>query len=110
MARLLLSVNGMATGAAKPDTMPIIDSRKLLAFVTLVKMGSFTLAARELEVTQSAVSHAIKSLEDDLQLRLVDRRGRKIRLTPPGKELLRHANRILAEMKEARDDLALYIR
>ncbi len=89
--------------------MPILDSRKLLAFVTLVRVGSFTLAAEELNITQSAVSHSIKSLEDELNLRLVDRRGRKIRLTPPGQQLLKHAHRILTEMQEARADLALYV-
>ena len=89
--------------------MPILDSRKLLAFVTLVRVGSFTLAAEELNITQSAVSHSIKSLEDELNLRLVDRRGRKIRLTPPGQQLLNHAHRILNEMKEARADLAHYV-
>ncbi len=88
---------------------PILDSRKLLAFVTLVRVGSFTLAAQELNVTQSAVSHSIKSLEDELEVRLVDRRGRQIRLTPPGKQLLNHAHRILTGMQEARADLAHYI-
>ncbi len=88
--------------------MPILDSRKLLAFVTLVRVGSFTLAAEEIKVTQSAVSHSIKSLENELQLRLIDRRGRKIRLTPPGKRLHEHAYRILAEMQEARADLSTF--
>jgi DNA-binding transcriptional LysR family regulator len=86
----------------------ILDSRKLLAFVTLARLGSFTLAAQELSVTQSAVSHSIKSLEDELELRLVDRRGRHIRLTPPGKNLLVHAQRIIDGMQEARADLSTY--
>ena len=89
--------------------MPILDSRKLLAFVTLVRVGCFTLAAEELNITQSAVSHSIKSLEDELNLRLVDRRGRKIRLTAPGQQLLKHAQPILIGMQEARADLALYV-
>lgn len=89
--------------------MPILDSRKLLAFVTLVRTESFTLAAEELHVTQSAVSHSIKSLEDELQLRLVDRRGRKIRVTPPGRQLHNHALRILADMQEARANLAHFV-
>lgn len=89
--------------------MPILDSRKLLAFVMLAQTGSFTLAAHELGITQSAVSHSIKSLEIELEIRLVDRRGRQIRLTSPGKQLLSHAKRILADMEEARADLAAYI-
>lgn len=107
---LLVEHVHQARGAATQPMMSILDSRKLLAFVTLVRVGSFTLAAKELNVTQSAVSHSIKALEDDLQLRLVDRRGRKIRLTPPGKQLLNHAHRILNEMQEARADLALFVR
>ena len=85
---------------------PIIDSRKLLAFTTLARVGSFTLAARELFITQSAVSHAIKSLEQELDCRLFDRLGRSVKLTQVGQQLLERAQRILAEMKIARTDLA----
>jgi DNA-binding transcriptional LysR family regulator len=87
---------------------PILDSRKLLAFVTLARIGSFTASARELHLTQSAVSHAIKSLEEDLDVRLFDRLGRSVKLTPPGEHLLERAVRILAEMKDAREDLASF--
>jgi DNA-binding transcriptional LysR family regulator len=83
----------------------ILDSRKLLAFVTLAHCGSFTQTARELFITQSAVSHAIKSLEQELECRLFDRLGRKARLTPAGRQLLEHAQRILEEMQLARADL-----
>ncbi|MBT5901988.1 MAG: LysR family transcriptional regulator [Opitutaceae bacterium] len=89
--------------------MPILDSRKLLAFATLAQTGSFTLAAEDLGLTQSAVSHSIKALENELNVRLVDRRGRAIRLTAVGKRLLNYANRILADMEEARADLAGYV-
>jgi DNA-binding transcriptional LysR family regulator len=83
----------------------ILDSRKLLAFVTLAHCGSFTQTARELFITQSAVSHAIKSLEQELECRLFDRLGREARLTPAGRQLLAHAQRILEEMQLARADL-----
>ncbi len=85
---------------------PILDSRKLLAFTTLSRLGSFTLAAHELHLTQSAVSHAIKSLEQELDCRLFDRKGRRVTLTPPGSQLLDHAHKIIAEMQSARQDLA----
>jgi len=85
---------------------PILDSRKLLAFTTLAKVGSFTLAAHELHLTQSAISHAIKSLEQELKCRLFDRLGRRVTLTTPGQHLLDHAHKIIAEMQSARDDLA----
>ena len=84
----------------------ILDSRRLLAFPTLARIGSFTLAAQELHLTQSAVSHAIKTLENELGLRLFERRGRRIALTPAGRQLLVRAQRILAEMQDARADLA----
>ncbi len=84
---------------------PILDSRKLLAFVTLARCGSFTQTARELFLTQSAVSHAIKSLELELERRLFDRLGRRARLTPAGHRLLEYADRILTEMQHAREDL-----
>jgi DNA-binding transcriptional LysR family regulator len=87
---------------------PILDSRKLLAFATLARVGSFTLAAHELHLTQSAVSHAIKSLEQELEVRLFDRLGRSVKLTAAGVHLLDHAHRILAEMKDAREDLASF--
>jgi DNA-binding transcriptional LysR family regulator len=84
---------------------PILDSHKLLAFVTLARCGSFTQTAGELFLTQSAVSHAIKSLEQELERRLFDRLGHKARLTPAGHRLLEYADRILAEMQNARADL-----
>ena len=84
---------------------PILDSRKLLAFVTLARCGSFSQTAREIFLTQSAVSHAIKSLEDELGCRLFDRHGRRAQLTRSGRQLLEHAIRILDEMRLARAGL-----
>jgi DNA-binding transcriptional LysR family regulator len=84
---------------------PILDSRKLLAFVTLARCGSFTQTARELFLTQSAVSHAIKSLEDELECRLFDRLGRRAQLTQSGQHLLDYASRILEDMQLARASL-----
>jgi DNA-binding transcriptional LysR family regulator len=83
----------------------ILDSRKLLAFVTLARCGSFTQTARELFLTQSAVSHAIKSLEQELECRLFERLGRQAQLTRAGQHLLEYADRILGEMQQARENL-----
>jgi DNA-binding transcriptional LysR family regulator len=87
----------------------ILDSRKLLAFATLARVCSFTQAARELNLTQSAVSHAIKSLEKDLGVRLFERMGRKVTITRAGQQLLPHTAVILAEMRHARTDLAAFL-
>jgi LysR family transcriptional regulator, low CO2-responsive transcriptional regulator len=83
----------------------VIDSRQLLAFATLARLGSFTGAAKELFLTQSAVSHAIKALETELGVRLFDRLGKKAHLTQAGEQLLQHADRILVEMDQARQGL-----
>ncbi|AKC81765.1 LysR family transcriptional regulator [Verrucomicrobia bacterium IMCC26134] len=86
----------------------ILDSRKLLAFSTLARVLSFTHAAKELGLTQSAVSHAIKALERDLGCRLFERVGRSVVITPAGIQLLQRTAVILAEMTGARQDLAAF--
>jgi len=82
-----------------------IDSRQLRAFCSLARTGNFTTTARELNFTQSGVSHSIKALENDLGCRLLDRVGKKVMLTQAGEQLLHHANRIVAEMASARSSL-----
>jgi DNA-binding transcriptional LysR family regulator len=84
---------------------PTLDSRQLYAFAALARRGSFTLAAKDLFLTQSAVSHAIKALEDDVGCRLLDRVGRKVLLTQAGEQFLRHTEKILREMEAARSGL-----
>jgi DNA-binding transcriptional LysR family regulator len=82
-----------------------LDSRQLRAFATLARTGSFTLAAKELFLSQSAVSHSMKALEQDVGCRLFDRVGKKVLLTQAGEQLLHHAQKILSEMGEARESL-----
>lgn len=79
-----------------------IDSRQLRAFVSLARHASFTVAAKELCLTQSAVSHSMRALEEDLGCRLFDRMGKKILLTLAGEQLLPHAEEILKRMEKAR--------
>ncbi|MDX2187732.1 MAG: LysR family transcriptional regulator [Opitutaceae bacterium] len=79
-----------------------LDSRQLLAFAAVARRGSFTLAAKDLFLTQSAVSHAMKSLEEEVGSRLLDRVGKRVLLTQAGEQFLRHAEKILAEMEMAR--------
>lgn len=79
-----------------------LDSRQLLAFAALARCQSFTRAAKQLFLTQSAVSHAIKALETELGSRLFDRVGRRVLLTQAGEQFHRHAEKILGEMEAAR--------
>ena len=53
-------------------------------FVTVVECGSFSLAAKQLNLTKSAVSKRISQLEDDLAIRLLNRTTRKLSLTEAG--------------------------
>ncbi len=85
-------------------TQPL-DTRQLRAFVTLARRGSFTMAAQELHLSQSAVSHSMKALETDLGCRLFDRMSKKVLLTQAGEQLLQHADKILLEMSVARETI-----
>jgi len=82
-----------------------LDSRQLRAFNTLARTGSFTLTAKELFLSQSAVSHSMKALEQEVGCRLLDRVGKKVLLTQAGETLLHHSEKILQEMEQARTAL-----
>lgn len=83
----------------------VFDTRQLLAFAAVARRQSFTLAAKDLHLTQSAVSHAVRGLEDEVGFRLLDRRGRAVAPTPAGEQFLRHVLAILREMETARAGL-----
>ena len=61
---------------------------RLLAFLAIIKTGSFTAAAKELGYTQSAVSQMINALEEELGVKLLARSQHHVQLTPAGKQLL----------------------
>jgi DNA-binding transcriptional LysR family regulator len=82
-----------------------IDSKQLRAFVMLAQTGSFTLAAKELNLTQSAISHSMKALEQDVGCLLLNRMNKKVLLTQAGEQLLHHAVKILQEMTATRESL-----
>ncbi|KQO66865.1 LysR family transcriptional regulator [Methylobacterium sp. Leaf111] len=71
------------------------DLDLLRTFVAIVDNGSFTRAARRMELTQSTVSLQIKRLEEGLGQRLFDRDGRELQLTPEGEVLLTYARQML---------------
>ena len=85
--------------------MRTIDSRQLKAFAELAQTGSFTQAAKRLFLSQSAISHSMRALEEDVGCRLLDRKAKKVVLTLAGEHLLHHANKILREMTLARNSL-----
>jgi molybdate transport repressor ModE-like protein len=69
--------------------------RQVRYFVAVAESGSISGAARQLFVSQSAVTEAVKELEGDLGAPLLERSGRGVSLTHRGQVFLRHANRIL---------------
>ncbi|WP_406855000.1 LysR substrate-binding domain-containing protein [Alsobacter sp. KACC 23698] len=71
----------------------------LRAFEAATRTGSFRLAADDLGLSPSAVSHAIRGLERDLGTVLFEREGRSIRLTPEGETLMRHVARGFGELQ-----------
>jgi LysR family transcriptional regulator, low CO2-responsive transcriptional regulator len=83
----------------------IPDLRQLRALVAVAEEGSFTLASRKLFVTQSAVSHSMRTLEEQLGCRLLDRSGKRVAVTAEGEILLHRCRRILREIEQASRDL-----
>ncbi len=84
----------------------LYDTALLRTFVAVCDSGSFTKAAREVHLTQSAVSLHVKRLEDQVGSRLIVRNARGVRLTEQGEVLLSYARRILALYKEAEQRLS----
>ncbi len=72
-----------------------ITDAQLQALLAVAEYGSFTHAARRLGLTQSAVSHALTSLEQLLDTTLVERAPQGARLTPAGERIVRHSREIL---------------
>jgi DNA-binding transcriptional LysR family regulator len=80
-----------STGLIKEKTM---EFRQLRTFIVVANLLNFTRASEKLNMAQSSVSAQIKSLEEDLKLKLFDRIGRRVLLTDAGKKLYKYARRM----------------
>lgn len=80
--------------------MERIDFLGLQAFLSIANWGSFNRAAASLNLSQAALSHRLKKLEDELGVKLVARTTRQVTLTPAGVELLPSARRIVEELSQ----------
>jgi DNA-binding transcriptional LysR family regulator len=78
-----------------------MDNQNLKAFITVADCRSFSDAADQLYITQSAISKRIAQLELQIGKKLFDRIARQVSLTEAGKELLPRAQRILKEYEDA---------
>lgn len=82
-----------------------ISLRGIRTFCSAARHQSFRLAADELFITASAVSHQVKKLEEELKVALFDRKGRSIELTAAGRLLFEGADRLVRGIDEVATQL-----
>lgn len=90
------------------SSLPPISS--LQAFEAVARRRSFALAAAELHLTPSAVSHQITRLESQLDIRLFERNAHGVRLSPAGEHYLLRVSAALSAISAATDDLRQGVR
>jgi LysR family nitrogen assimilation transcriptional regulator len=82
-----------------------MNLKHLESFVRVAELGSFSKAARVLDIAQPALSRQVRSLETDLRETLLLRNGRGVTLTDAGRRLFEHGVQILQRVSQAREDL-----
>lgn len=82
-----------------------IDFLGLEAFLNIAELGSFHQAAARLNLSQTALSHRMKKLEEDLGLLLLVRTTRQLSLTPAGVEFLPTARKVIGDLTLSFDSL-----
>jgi DNA-binding transcriptional LysR family regulator len=88
--------------------MRSLNLDQLRAFIEVAKRGSFTAAAKELNLTQPAVTHQIRELEQRFNVALLDRIGKRAFATEAGEKLLEHARHLLDEDARTRTAMRKY--
>ncbi len=81
---------------------------EMRAFVRSVELAGFSAAARDLDLTPSALSKLVTRLEDRLGVRLMNRTTRKLSLTAEGEAYFSHARRILADIEQSEADVTRF--
>ena len=82
-----------------------MDWDKLKIFHAVAEAGSFTNATVNLNLSQSAISRQIQSLEDDLKVKLFERHARGLTLTENGEYVYRTAHEVISKLKEVETSL-----
>jgi len=82
-----------------------MEDHRLKAFCLVFELKSFSKAAEAKLMTQSAMSHLIKNLEEELGVRLFTRKGKNVLPTSIGRLFYGHAVKILAYYKEMENTL-----
>jgi LysR family transcriptional regulator for metE and metH len=83
-----------------------IEFRHLRTIKAIHEAGGLARAADVLNITQSALSHQIKGIEDQAGVELFVRRSKPLKLSPAGQRLLRAAERILPEIDALQDEFS----
>ncbi len=83
-----------------------MDWDKLKIFHTVAEAGSFTNASTVLNLSQSAISRQIQSLEKDLKIHLFERHARGLVLTSSGEYLYKTANDVISKLKDVESTLS----
>jgi DNA-binding transcriptional LysR family regulator len=83
-----------------------LDIRLLRMFATLARLGSYTRTAAALHLTQSAISHGIKRLEEQLNCKLIYRKGKTTHVTPDGRHFLGQILRVLDSLDRAAESMS----
>ncbi|QCP53446.1 LysR family transcriptional regulator [Trinickia violacea] len=86
----------------------MLERFHLLIIREVERQGSLTAAAEVLHLTQSALSHTVKKVEQQLGTPIWDREGRSLRLTQAGQYLLSLANRLLPQFEQAEARMKQY--
>ncbi|MFD0965915.1 LysR family transcriptional regulator [Seminibacterium arietis] len=86
--------------------MTFLELRHLKTLLALKETGSVSMAAKRIHLTQSALSHQIKLLEDQFGLPLFERKTQPLHFTVAGERLINLANEILPKVAEAERDLS----
>lgn len=82
-----------------------MELKQLRYFYDVLRLHSFTMAARANHVSQSAVSQKIKALEQEMGVKLLNRQGREFSATAAGTRMFEYAQSILAASQEAIEDV-----
>ncbi len=83
----------------------MIETSQLQTLVAVSKAKSFSKAAEDLNVTQSAISQSIKNLESKLEIKIFKRSGKNVVLTPEGEKLYQFGAQFLSEMRDTLEEL-----
>jgi LysR family transcriptional regulator, regulator for metE and metH len=90
------------------QVLAMLERFHLLIIREVERQGSLTAAAEVLHLTQSALSHTVKKIEQQLGTPIWDREGRSLRLTQAGQYLLTLANRLLPQFEQAEARMKQY--